>query len=48
MVYDQQVKPHPTKPPDFTQNTYPNKTVFPQPATTQSYSARNLHQNLLV
>jgi hypothetical protein len=35
LVYDQQVKPHPTKPPDFYPEPYPNKTVFPQPVTSQ-------------
>jgi hypothetical protein len=42
LVYDQQVTPHPTKPPDLHPHPKPNKPVDPQLATSQQLQCTQL------
>jgi hypothetical protein len=43
LVYNQQVMPHPTKPPDLHHTPKPNKPVNPQLATSQQLQVHASH-----
>jgi hypothetical protein len=43
LVYDKQVTPHPTKPPDLHPHPKPNKPVDPQLSTSQQLQVHATH-----